>query len=133
MSVVVRQNTLISQRVEVALVYRSMLGMDEALAYLQRENVPESIALRVLGDGHARSRVETPASSPVASGTRFEFCRRRNQLHDAIVEAALKIERKLGREWALALLRNEQVPDSVAIRILAVGPRQLRCKTRVTT
>lgn len=132
MSVVVRQNTLISQRVEVALVYRSMLGMEEALAYLQRENVPEAVALRVLGDDQTRSRAETPPGSPVVSGTRFEFCRRRNQLHDAIVEAALKIERKLGREWALALLRNEQVPDNVASRILAVGPRQLRCKNRVT-
>ncbi len=56
-------------------------------------------------------------------------CRRKNRVHDAIVEAALKIERKLGREMALALLRNEQVPAEVAARVIADGPRQLRART----
>jgi len=133
MSFFARRNTLIAQQAEVALVYKTMLGMDEARAYLMRENVPESVALRILEDGPARDYVMTPASCPGTTRTQFEVCRRHNQLHDAIVEAALKIERKLGRDWALALLRNENVPDDVAARILAQGPRQLRCKNVVTT
>jgi len=106
--------------------------MEEARAYLARENVPESTAQRILEQRHARNYVVTPAARPGATGPQFEFCRRHNQLHDAIVEAALKIEKKLGRDWALALLRNENVPDDVALRILAQGPRQLRCKHAAT-
>lgn len=55
-------------------------------------------------------------------------CRRRNPVHDAIVEAALKIERTLGTDWALALLRAERVPDEVGARIAAQGPRQVRAR-----
>ena len=69
MTVLMRRNTLISQHVEVALVYRNMLGMDDARAYLARENVPESIALRILGDGNMRDHPVAPVSqtpAPVA-------------------------------------------------------------------
>jgi hypothetical protein len=52
-------------------------------------------------------------------------------VHDAIVEAALKIERRFGTENALLLLRQESVPDSVAERVLAAGPRQIRTRKRV--
>lgn len=133
MGIRVRRNTLVSQRIEVALVYKDMLGVDEAKAYLERENVAESIAQRILGDGGRRSDGATPPppslqSTPPAP---FTVCRRRNQLHDAIIEAAVKIERKLGRDWALALLRDEKVPDEVAARVLAEGPRLLRCKNRM--
>jgi len=128
MNVLMRRNTLISQHVEVALVYRSMLGVDEARAYLERENVPESIAMRILGDGMVRDYAELAASQASTPGAQFKVCRRRNQLHDAIVEAALKVERRLGRDWALALLKNEKVPDDVAARIMVDGPRQVRCK-----
>lgn len=128
MGIRIRRNTLISQRVEVALVYKDMLGVEEARAYLERENIPECIAQRILGDGRRRTDAAILALSPPAPGVSFTICRRRNQLHDAIVEAAVKIERKLGRDWALALLRDEKVPDEVVMRILAEGPRQLRCK-----
>jgi hypothetical protein len=57
-------------------------------------------------------------------------CRRKNRMQDAIVEAALKIEKKLGRDMALALLKDEQVPDEVAARILAPEPRQLRSRAQ---
>jgi len=56
-------------------------------------------------------------------------CRRKNRVHDAIVEAALKIERKMGADHALALLKDEGVPDEVACRIMAPGPRQVRART----
>lgn len=49
-------------------------------------------------------------------------------MHDAIVEAALKIERRFGADHALALLRQEQVPDEVAARVIAPGPRQVRAR-----
>jgi hypothetical protein len=128
MGIRIRRNTLISQRVEVALVYKDMLGADEAKAYLEQENIPECIVERILAGNRRRSdaaAAELPASAPRGS---FLVCRRRNQLHDAIIEAALKIERKLGSDWARALLRDEKVPEEVARRILAEGPRQLRCK-----
>ena len=127
MSVRMRQNLLISQRLEVALVYKEMLGIDEAKAYLLQENVPENIAERVLCTGQKRNdfdpKSEFRAPIPPPAG-----CRRRNHLHDAIVEAALKIEGKLGEDWARTLLRNENVPEEVIKRILGLGPRQLRAK-----
>lgn len=53
-------------------------------------------------------------------------------MHDAIVEAALKIEKKLGAHMALALLRDEQVPESVTERVIAQEPGQLRAKKSAT-
>jgi len=122
----IRRSTLISQHVEVALVYKDMLGIDEALAYLARENISDDIAERILGDGRRASDMVITLVPDGSSVTPFTVCRRRNHLHDAIIEAALKIERKLGSTWAHALLRDERVPDEVAARILAEGPRQLR-------
>jgi hypothetical protein len=122
----VRRENIVSQHIEVALVYKEMLGLDEAIGYLERECIPRDIAERVLlteqkrvpaGMGGSRSAIAAPIE-----------CRRKNRVHDAIVEAALKIERKLGRDVALALLRDEKVPASVAARIVADGPRQLRAR-----
>jgi hypothetical protein len=132
MGIRIRRNTLISQRIEVALVYKDMLGVAEAKAYLERENIAESIAQRILGDGARRSDAIPPKPVQGAAPAAYTVCRRRNQLQDAIVEAAVKIERKLGRDWALALLRDEKVPDEVAARVLAEGPRLLRCKNRMS-
>jgi hypothetical protein len=55
MTVRMRQNRLVSQHLEVALVYKEMLGIDEAKAYLLQENVPEHIAERVLCTGQKRN------------------------------------------------------------------------------
>jgi hypothetical protein len=122
-----RQNILISQRVAVALVYKKMLGIKEARDYLLRENVPDNIAERVLCTGRRRHVFDTKpqyaAPSPPPVG-----CRRRNHIHDAIIEASLKIEGKLGEDWARTLLNNENVPDEVIERVLGRGPRQLRAK-----
>jgi hypothetical protein len=127
MKVDLRHEKLISQHVDVALVYKEMLGVDEARAYLQRENIPRDIVHRVLFTEQKRGASPTKASvtpSPLPPSR----CRRRNRVHDAIVESALKLERKRGREWALALLRDERVPEAVCERILAPGPRQLRTR-----
>jgi hypothetical protein len=129
MAIRVRRQTLISQHIEVALVYKDMLGIEEAQAYLDRENISGSIALRVLGDGRRANDTATPPLLNHVEPARFTICRRRNQLHDAIVEAALKIEVKLGRSWALALLRDEKVSDEVTARVLAEGPRLLRARS----
>jgi len=127
MNVRMRQNILVSQHLDVALVYKEMLGIDEAMAYLLQENIPQNIAARVLFTGRNRngfnSKSEYLAPIPPLAG-----CRRRNHLHDAIIEAALKIEEKLGEDWARTLLRNESVPDEVTQRILGPRPRQLRIK-----
>jgi len=122
-----RRENLLSQHIEVALVYQQMLGIDEAARYLEQEGVAPEIANRVLLTGRKRpprmaSTADQPAQLP------YVGCRRRNRVQDAIVEAALKIEKKLGREMALALLRDEQVPDEVAARIMAEEPRQLRSR-----
>jgi hypothetical protein len=122
----VRRENLISQHVEVALVYKEMLGLNEAIGYLEREDVPEEIVERVLFTELKRPPPAAVASKPVQAP--FAGCRRRNRVQDAIVEAALKIERKLGRDMALALFKDEQVPEQVAARILAQGPRQVRAR-----
>jgi hypothetical protein len=124
----VRRRNLVSQHIEVALVYKEMLGLDEAIGYLEREDVPGEIVERVLFT-ELRRPPPAPAASGKAMDAPYAGCRRKNRVHDAIVEAALKIERKLGRDMALALLRDEQVPESVAARVIAEGPRQLRTRT----
>lgn len=123
-----RHNLLVSQRLDVALVYKEMLGINEAMAYLLRENVPENIAERVLYTGRRR-HVFDPKSQDTAPAPTYVGCRRRNHVHAAIIEASLKIEGKLGEDWARTLLSNEKVPDDVAERVLARGPRQLRAKS----
>ncbi len=55
-------------------------------------------------------------------------CRTKNLVQDAVVEAALKIDKKLGREMALTLLREEGVPDEVAARIFGQEPALRRSR-----
>lgn len=121
-----RRDKLLSQHIEVALVYRDMLGVDEAIEYLQRENVAENLIERVLLTERRRLPAAALTFNPAALP--YPGCRRKSHVHHAIVEAALKIEYRLGVEWALALLRDERVPDGVAARLAAQGPRQLRAK-----
>lgn len=132
MVIQIRRQTLISQHIEVALVYKDMLGIEEAHAYLERENISRSIAERVLVDGRRGSDTPIASMLDAAAPGQFAVCRRRNRLHDAIIEAALKIEKKMGRNWALALLRDEKVPDEVAARVLAEGPRRLRVRAQIS-
>jgi hypothetical protein len=122
----VRSEHLVSQHIEVALVYKEMLGLDEAIGYLEREDIPREIVERVLFTERKRRSAPLPAPGKLAEAP--FGCRRKNRVHDAIVEAALKIEKTLGPDMALALLRNEQVPEAVATRVTAPGPRQLRTR-----
>jgi hypothetical protein len=122
-----RHDSRISQHIEVAMVYKEMLGLDEARAYLEREHIPRDIVERILFT-ERRRRPQAPAPARSATPAAPFQCRRRNRVHDAIVEAALKIERKMGTMHAQALLKDEGVPDEVARRILAQGPRQLRAR-----
>jgi hypothetical protein len=123
-----RRNDLIAQHVEVALVYKEMLGLDEAKDYLERESIPRDITERVLLTEKKRRPPLPPGSA--GAPTLQPTCRRKNLVHDAIVEAALKIEQKLGAATAMALLEAEDVPRDVAERILAQRPRQLRQRQR---
>jgi hypothetical protein len=116
----VRSKNLVSQHIDVALVYKDMLGLDEAMQYLAREGVPGHIAERVLLTDQRRKA--DPVQLPLFR------CRRKNRVHDAIVEAALKIERRFGTEYALALMQQESVPEAVAARVTAPGPRQIRAR-----
>jgi hypothetical protein len=121
-----RSKHLVSQHVEVALVYKAMLGLDEAMAYLEREGVSRDIAERVLLTDRKRSQ-------PAPDRASFFRCRRKNHVHDAVIEAALKIEKRFGTEYALALLQQESVPEAVVARVIAQGPRQIRCKRLATS
>ena len=121
-----RRQDLVSQRLEVALVYQQMLGLDEAARYLEREGVAPEIAQRVLLTEHKRPSPMAAADQPAQLP--YVGCRRKNLVHDAIVEAALKIEKKLGMEMALTLLREEQVADTVVARLTAPEPRELRAR-----
>jgi hypothetical protein len=123
----VRRKNLVSQHIEVALVYKEMLGLDEAVGYLKRESVPEEIVERVLFTDRKRQQPSASIRDQAAQLPDIA-CRRKNHIHDAIVEAALKVERKLGTDMALILLRNEEVPEAVAARVIAPGPRQLRAR-----
>lgn len=127
MSCNLQRESLVSQHIEVARIYKEMLGMDDAIAYLVRENIPREIAEQALLAQQHAIRPEAPTLGQVAQAP-HPACRRKNRVHDAIVEAALKIERKLGTAWALALLKEEQVPEEVAARIIAQGPRQVRAR-----
>jgi hypothetical protein len=121
-----RRNDLISQHIEVALVYKDMLGLDEAKDYLERESIPRDVAERVLLTEHKRQPPPAPAALPPT-------CRRKNLVHDAIVEAALKIEQKRGAGTARALLQAEDVPAEVVERVIAQRPRQIRSRRRAMT
>jgi hypothetical protein len=116
-----RRNELVSQHVEVALAYRDMLGLDEAKGYLERECVPREVIKRVL-------LTEQKRQPGPPAGLSLVTCRRRNLVHDAIVEAALKIERRFGTHNAIAVLRAENVAPEVVERVVAQGPRQIRSR-----
>lgn len=121
-----RSQHLVSQHIEVALVYKDMLGLDEAMDYLARAGIARDVAERVLLTDRKRS---PPAP---AQGAYFR-CRRKNHVHDAVVEAALKIEKRFGTDYALALLLQEAVPQAVVARVTAAGPRQIRGKRAVSS
>lgn len=123
----VRNNTLMAQHIEVALVYQEMLGREEAVRYLAQEGLPKETIARVLLSSNRRASPMSGASGRSIQ-TPFAGCRRKNFVHDAIVEAALKIEKKLGRDMALALLKDEQVPEAVSARVIAAEPRQIRIR-----
>jgi hypothetical protein len=122
----VRRGNLVSQHIEVALVYREMLGLEEAVEYLEREGVAREIVDRVLFTDQKRPPVKPVHDTAVEAP--FAGCRRKNRVHDAIVEAALKIEKNQGMHMALHLLKEEQVPETVWPRILAREPGQLRAR-----
>lgn len=45
-----RKDLLTAQRVQVGLVFKEMLGVDDAAAYLRNSGVAESVIVRVLAD-----------------------------------------------------------------------------------
>lgn len=58
-----RQDSLVAQHIEVALVYKEMLGAKETKAYLERENIPRDIVQRTVFT-EARRRPPTAAPLP---------------------------------------------------------------------
>lgn len=51
-----RTDHLMAQRVDVAIVFRDMLGPEDAAAYMARNGIPDSVARRVLA-GMAVTRI----------------------------------------------------------------------------
>ncbi|MBB3219611.1 hypothetical protein [Pseudoduganella umbonata] len=121
-----RKDELTAQKVHIAMIFREMLGPDDARAYLHAENVPEPVIERVVSGETTRldQEPDPPATAPPplpdlnnifygSSG------RRRNTVKAAIVEAALTVSKELGRDRAEQLLRREALPDDVIARVLA--------------
>ena len=119
------QDILTHQHLQLALVYKQMLSDDDARAYLEKEHVPAYLIARILSAGVTRD-----IEDAIERYKRKAQCRRKAYVPAAIVEAALRIERRLGRDMASKLLGDEQIPEHVVVRILADGPRQVR--TRLT-
>lgn len=58
----VRRETVVSQHIEVALVYREMLGLDEAARYLEHEGIDQEIVDRILFTDRKRGPPVAPLS-----------------------------------------------------------------------
>jgi hypothetical protein len=120
-----RKDSLTAGKIEVALVYREMLSTAEAEEYLAKEGVSNETISRILFTDQQRGRRERTNREEAWSPENFP-CRRKNYLHKAFIEAALKIDCDLGRSRAQKILLNESISEIVIDRVLADGPRQVR-------
>ncbi|GGY38190.1 hypothetical protein [Pseudoduganella albidiflava] len=57
----IRKDQLTAQKVGIAMVFREMLGPDDARAYLSAENIPEPVIERVLAGETIRLDQDTAA------------------------------------------------------------------------
>ena len=123
-----RKDELTAQKVHIGMIFRQMLGPEDARAYLHGENVPEPVIERVVAGETIRLDQELPELAPAPAPPPLPDLnnifygssgRRRNTVKSAIVEAALTVSRELGRERAEQLLRREALPDDVIARVLA--------------
>lgn len=128
-----RRDMLTAQKVGIGVIYKQMLGSDDARAYLNAENIPEPVIERVLSGTTRSAGQECPAVPPLVAAfdpQKVFYCgsgRRRDMVKAAIVEAALAVRAQLGRERAENLLRREGLPDDVIDRVLAAnGVRRAR-------
>lgn len=121
-----RKDELTAQKVHIGMIFRDMLGPDDARAYLHAENVPEQVIERVVAgetirlDQEPAPPVKMPLPPPDLNNIFYGSSgRRRNTVKAAIVEAAVTVSRQLGRDRAEQLLRREALPDDVIARVLA--------------
>ncbi len=117
------QDILTHQHLQLALVYKQMLSDDDARAYLEKEHVPAHLIARILSAGVTRQIEEA-----IERHKQKAQCRRRAYVPAAIIEAAYRIERKLGRGMAIKMLGDEGIPEQIVARVLADGPRQVRTR-----
>lgn len=132
-----RKDVLTAQKVATGLVFRQMLGLDDARRYLLEEQVPPTVVERVLEAGEIRSGEEgavvggrTPAQWHAGLAQAF-YCnagRRTDVVRAAIVEAALVVAEQLGRERAERLLQRENMAPDVIARVLAGDGSQRRAR-----
>lgn len=123
----VRKDQLTAQKVDIGMVFRQMLGNDDAQAYLRAENIPEPVIERVLAGqtlrtddpGADAARPVIPPQADLQTMFYGHSGRRRNMVMAAIVQAAIQVAEQLGRERAERLLRREKVPDEIIVRVLA--------------
>jgi hypothetical protein len=123
----IRKDQLTAQKVDIGMVFRQMLGKQDAQLYLRGENVPEAVIERVLAGETIRTGQPDADSAPEAPPPQVDLQnilyghsgRRRNMVKAAIVQASILISEQLGRERAERLLRREGVPDEIIARVLA--------------
>lgn len=132
-----RRDEITSAKIETALVFERMLGVDDALAYLRTVEVPEHLVERVLYSGSRRppSVVAMHDSASLAAlssklAERF-YCnngRRRDAIKTAVVQAALGLRAELGSARMEQMLRREALPEDVIERVLRETAGTLRVR-----
>lgn len=116
------------------MVFREMLGSDDARAYLRAQNVPPPVIERVLACDPTRNgaaEAARSATAPLPDLHNAFYChsgRRRDTVKAAVVQAALTIDRELGRERAENLLRREGLADEVIVRLFAADGVRRRAR-----
>lgn len=134
----VRKDVLTSQKIETALIFKQMLGVQDAYDYLRGREVPDLTIERVLFGGKRRSSMVTLSlynpdslsSPPTGLNGAFYFSsgRRKDILRMAVVQAALVLRSQLGDHRVEQMLRREKLPDEVITRVLRGETGTLRTR-----
>lgn len=133
-----RTDELTSQTIETGLIFKQMLGVQDAREYLSSRNVSQTIIERVLYDGKRRSNLLS--SEPHVTGLLSlapprlnesfysNSGRRKDVLRMAVVQAALALRTQMGSERVEHMLNRELVPRDVIARVMRGEAGTLRVR-----
>ena len=134
----VRKDEYTSQKIETALIFKQMLGVQDAYEYLLSREVPVHTIERVLRGGERRSfqracESDNPNASPSTSAKPIEAFylssgRRKDVMRMAVVQAALILRPQLGSDRVQQMLRREKLSDDVIARVLRAESGTVRAR-----